>query len=239
MAKRVRRTWPLVLGWAIALVVIGGVVALQANITPLYWAIRTCALLGYLGVFLSVVSSAYLRPLVRYFGRPFVQTHHALSVTSLVLITLHPLAVALSFGSLNVFVPILNSWIEFLRWGGARCLVPLGHRRAGSTAARQVSPAVASGPHAQLSGFFPGDRPCQPARHGLSIRHPQGPGHRHGRRRGRHPDPEAASAQAASEKAIDRSNRNVASRAYDVIRAAKDSGSAAGLASRTSPASIC
>ena len=119
MAKRVRRTWPLVLGWAIALVVIGGVVALQANITPLYWAIRTCALLGYLGVFLSVVSSAYLRPLVRYFGRPFVQTHHALSVTSLVLITLHPLAVALSFGSLNVFVPILNSWIEFLRWGGA------------------------------------------------------------------------------------------------------------------------
>ena len=118
MAKRVRRTWPLVLGWAIALVVIGGVVALQANITPLYWAIRTCALLGYLGVFLSVVSSAYLRPLVRYFGRPFVQTHHALSVTSLVLITLHPLAVALSFGSLNVFVPILNSWIEFLRWGG-------------------------------------------------------------------------------------------------------------------------
>jgi len=118
MAKRVRRTWPLVLGWAIILVVIGGIVALQPNITPLYWAVRTCALMGYLGVFLSIVSSAYMRPLVRYFGRPFVQTHHALSETSLVLITIHPLAVALSFGSLSVFVPLFDSWINFLRWGG-------------------------------------------------------------------------------------------------------------------------
>jgi methionine sulfoxide reductase heme-binding subunit len=118
MAKRVRRTWPLVLGWCIALVLIGSTIALQANITPLYWAVRTCALLGYLGVFSAVVSSAYMRPLVRYFGRPFIQTHHALSVTSLVLITLHPLAVALSFGSLNVFVPLFDSWSTFLRWGG-------------------------------------------------------------------------------------------------------------------------
>ena len=118
MAKRVRRTWPLVLGWAVALVVIGGTVALQPNVTPLRWAIRTCALMGYLGVFLAVVSSAYMRPLVRYFGRPFVQTHHALSVTSLVLITLHPLAVAWSFGTLNVFVPIFDSWRVFLSWGG-------------------------------------------------------------------------------------------------------------------------
>jgi DMSO/TMAO reductase YedYZ heme-binding membrane subunit len=118
MTKRVRRTWPLVLGWAIALVVIGSTVALQPNVTPLYWAIRTCALLGYLGVFLAAVSSAYMRRLVRYFGHPFVQTHHALSVTSLVLITLHPLAVALSFRSLSVFVPLFDSWIVFLRWGG-------------------------------------------------------------------------------------------------------------------------
>jgi DMSO/TMAO reductase YedYZ heme-binding membrane subunit len=118
MAKRVRRTWPLVLGWGIALVAIGGIIALQPNVTPLYWAVRTCALLGYLGAFAAVVSSAYMRQLVRYFGRPFVKTHHALSLASLALVTLHPLAVALNFGSLNVFVPLFDSWIVFLRWGG-------------------------------------------------------------------------------------------------------------------------
>lgn len=118
MAKRVRRTWPLVLAGIIALVLVGGTIALQPYITPLVWAIRTLALLGYLCVFLAVVSSAYMRQLVRYFGRPFVQTHHMLSVTGLVLIVLHPLAVAWNLGTVSVFVPAVDSWINFLRWGG-------------------------------------------------------------------------------------------------------------------------
>ncbi len=41
-----------------------------------------------------------------------------LSVTGLVLIVLHPLAVAWNFGSLSVFVPAVDSWINFFRWGG-------------------------------------------------------------------------------------------------------------------------
>jgi DMSO/TMAO reductase YedYZ heme-binding membrane subunit len=118
MAKRVRRTWPLVLIGVVALVLIGGIVALQPNITLLTWVVRTCALLGYLSVFLAVLSSAYMRQLVRTFGRPFVQTHHILSVTGLILITLHPLAVAWNFGSPGVFVPRFNSLTIFLQWGG-------------------------------------------------------------------------------------------------------------------------
>ena len=118
MAKRARRTWLFIVVGLAALVLIGGLVALRPYITPLYWVIRTAALLGYLCVFLSAVASTYMRQLVRFFGRPFVRSHHIVAVTGLVLITLHPLAVAWDYGSLNVFVPIFDSWTAFLQWGG-------------------------------------------------------------------------------------------------------------------------
>lgn len=107
----------IVVGLA-ALVLIGGLVALRPSITPRYWVIRTAALLGYLCVFLSSVASIYMRQLVRYFGRPFVKTHHIVAVAGLVLLVVHPSMVAWEYGSLNVFVPILDSWTAFLRWGG-------------------------------------------------------------------------------------------------------------------------
>ena len=118
VAKRARRTWMFIVVGLVALVLIGGLVALRPSVTPLYWTIRTAALLGYLCVFLSTVASIYVRELVRYFGRPFVQTHHIVAVTGLVLITLHPLAVAWDYRSLSVFVPLFDSWAVFLRWGG-------------------------------------------------------------------------------------------------------------------------
>jgi DMSO/TMAO reductase YedYZ heme-binding membrane subunit len=101
-----------------SLVLIGGLVALRPSITPRYWVIRTAALLGYLSVFLSSIASIYVRPLVRYFGRPFVKTHHIVAVTGLALLIVHPLVVAWDYGSLNVFVPLFDSWTVFLRWGG-------------------------------------------------------------------------------------------------------------------------
>jgi ABC-type polysaccharide/polyol phosphate export permease len=75
-------------------------------------------LLGYLSVFLAIIASAYTRQLVRFFGRPFVKTHHILTVTGLVLIVLHPLGVAWDYRSLGVFVPRFDSWIVFVKWGG-------------------------------------------------------------------------------------------------------------------------
>jgi DMSO/TMAO reductase YedYZ heme-binding membrane subunit len=102
----------------VALILVGGLVKLKPYVTPLFWVIRTCALLGYLSVFAAIVISAYMRQMVRTFGRPFVQVHHMLSVTGLVLLTLHPLGVAWDYGTLGVFVPAVASWVEFLRWGG-------------------------------------------------------------------------------------------------------------------------
>ena len=88
MAKRARRTWLLIVIGLAALIVVGGGIALRPNIPLLTWAIRTAAVLGYLCVFVAALSSIYMRELVRWFGRPFVKTHHVVTVTGLILITL-------------------------------------------------------------------------------------------------------------------------------------------------------
>ena len=115
---RARNTGYLVLVGCVALALVGGLVSRQPYGTPLNWFTRGAALLGYLAIFLSIISSSAMRQLVRFFGRPFVRVHHILSVTGLILITLHPLGVAWSSASLRVFLPRFGSWLAFLQWGG-------------------------------------------------------------------------------------------------------------------------
>jgi DMSO/TMAO reductase YedYZ heme-binding membrane subunit len=108
---------------------------------PVDWVIRAAALLGYQFVFMSIISSAYMVQLVRRFGRPFVQMHHVLSVAGLIMVSLHPLAVALRAGTAKVFLPRFDSLRLFLELGGrpawyfivVAALVALWRRRLGST----------------------------------------------------------------------------------------------------------
>jgi len=97
-------------------------VAILLSVTPaggwLYGAMRGAALLGYLAIFVAVLSSLYMRELVRFFGRSFVATHHIVAVTGLVFITLHPLAVAVAYQTWRVVLPRLGSWQSFLEWAG-------------------------------------------------------------------------------------------------------------------------
>ena len=110
--------WYLALVGILALVLTIAVESLDLWGTPLNWAIRGTALLGYQSIFLAIVSSAYMRQLVRLFGRPFVQVHHVVSVAGLILITLHPLGVALDNATISVFVPRFDSVLVFLQLGG-------------------------------------------------------------------------------------------------------------------------
>ncbi|MFB0537357.1 MAG: ferric reductase [Anaerolineae bacterium] len=112
------KTWYLILIGIVALILVSGLISLRPCGTPLNWLIRGAALMGYLAIFLSVLSSAYMRQIYRIFGRPFVKVHHVLSVTGLVLVTLHPLGAAIDAGSLKVFLPKFDSWGIFLQLGG-------------------------------------------------------------------------------------------------------------------------
>ena len=120
------RVWYLV-ALGVALVAI----ALLVNVLgpggrPLDLAIRAAAIVGYGGVFLAALSSIYIREATRYFGAPFVRLHHYVAVTSLILLTLHPLGVALDSGTLAVFVPDFTSWFGFWLFGGRQAWYLLG-----------------------------------------------------------------------------------------------------------------
>jgi len=108
----------LILVGVVVLILSIGPVALRSYGTPLNWVIRIAALAGYLAIFLAIISSAYMREMLRFFGRPFIKVHHILSVSGLILITLHPVMVAVDSLSLGVFAPRFDSWRIFLQLGG-------------------------------------------------------------------------------------------------------------------------
>jgi sulfoxide reductase heme-binding subunit YedZ len=99
---------------------------LQPDAPPINWVIRIAALLGYFCIFGAIVTSAYLRQVARWFGRPFIKIHHILSIVGLSLVTIHPLAVAWQALSLRVFVPAVDSWYRFFALGGRPAWYLLG-----------------------------------------------------------------------------------------------------------------
>jgi sulfoxide reductase heme-binding subunit YedZ len=116
-----KNTRYLILAGLVLLAVVVGLLSLnplQAQQSWLTWLARGAALFGYSTVFLSILSSAYLRELVRFFGRSFVKVHHVASVTGLVVIGLHPVVVAVNTVSAAVFVPRFDSLLVFFTLGG-------------------------------------------------------------------------------------------------------------------------
>ena len=117
-SKKSKNTWALILCGIVALLLTVGVVALDSLSTPLDGVIRAGALMGYLGVFLTALSSNYMRELTRFFGRSFIKVHHIVSVTALVALTVHAVGVAWRSGSASAFLPSFASWEAFFRLGG-------------------------------------------------------------------------------------------------------------------------
>lgn len=116
--KRRRGLLYLILGGVLGLILVGVLIALKPIGRPLSWAIRAAALLGYLALFSASLASAYMREMFKVFGRPFIGVHHILSVSALILVTLHPLMVALRSSDLLVFLPDFSSLYRFLSLGG-------------------------------------------------------------------------------------------------------------------------
>lgn len=101
MSKKAR-IWYLALGGLLALILVAIVIALRPIGTPISLFTRAAALLGYLSIFATIVSSAYLIQIVKFFGRPFIKVHHIVAVAGLVLITLHPTGVLITRASLGI-----------------------------------------------------------------------------------------------------------------------------------------
>jgi hypothetical protein len=80
--------------------------------------IRITGLAGAICLTLAALSSAFVREIFKITHRPFKQAHHLLAISGTALITLHPLLVAWQLDTLKFFVPIVDSWPDFLSWGG-------------------------------------------------------------------------------------------------------------------------
>jgi hypothetical protein len=113
-----KNTWVLVVSGVLALLLVVGVVALDRVAAPINGIIRGAALFGYVCVFLTSLASNYMVELTRYFGRPFVKTHHVVSVAALVALATHAVSVAWRAGTPAVFVPSVRSLYSFFSLGG-------------------------------------------------------------------------------------------------------------------------
>lgn len=113
-----RRIWYLA---GVGAVVLAITVALDLLVPYGDWLgflIRGAAIFAYQTIFLSIVSSSYMVEMVRFFGNPFIRIHHTATLTALALITIHPASVAISRGTVSVFVPDTTSWYLFFLNGG-------------------------------------------------------------------------------------------------------------------------
>jgi DMSO/TMAO reductase YedYZ heme-binding membrane subunit len=118
--------WYLVWTGIFAAALVIGLVSLRPIGSLLNRSIRAVALLGYLTVFVTIVSAPYMRQVYRLFGRSFVKVHHILSVSGLILLTVHPIGAAIQYASLAVWVPRFGSLAAFFQWGGAPAWYLLG-----------------------------------------------------------------------------------------------------------------
>ena len=126
MAREPKYTWVfVVVGFVLAGVMLG-IILLVGTESPVWTVVRFGALLGYVAVFLACLSSAFLRQLVQTFGRSFVQVHHIVSVSGLVLLLVHALGVAWDARSLIVFIPPFSSLTRFLEFGGRPAIWMIG-----------------------------------------------------------------------------------------------------------------
>jgi methionine sulfoxide reductase heme-binding subunit len=123
MSKRQpKNQWVLGAVLLAAVVLVAILFVMQPPGSVLNGVVRAAALIGYLAVFLSILSSLYLRELVRFFGRSFIQTHHIIALTGLGLLLVHPLGVVWLYGTAGVLLPRFGSWREFFTWGGPPAL---------------------------------------------------------------------------------------------------------------------
>lgn len=105
-----------------ATVIITAIVLSLARTPGLYGVARGAALVGYQFVFLAVLSSAFTRPLVRAYRKPFIRLHHWVSITGLALLVLHPILLVIVLKSTAVLTAAYTSG-EFFRYAGSPALI--------------------------------------------------------------------------------------------------------------------
>jgi len=86
-------------------------------------ALRLCGLLGFLSLSLGAIITLLKSEIKRVLGKPFIKIHHVFVITGLVLITIHPVILALAVGNPFIFIPDTSSISAFLVNGGRIAII--------------------------------------------------------------------------------------------------------------------
>ena len=99
-------------------------VAFTVNSSNLYnLSVRLFALNGFIALSIATILAAFLKEVTLFFKKPFTRIHHYFAAAGLVLITLHPITLAIQLANPAVFLPNLNSFYLFLFFGGRQALI--------------------------------------------------------------------------------------------------------------------
>ena len=85
---------------------------------PVSFTMRVSGLFGFLSLSMGILMNLLKKEIKTILGFPFITAHHVLVIVGLILITLHPVILALWTSDLSVFVPETSSLSSFLTSGG-------------------------------------------------------------------------------------------------------------------------
>ena len=83
---------------------------------------RISALIGITSLFIAILLSLLVKESKRIFGVYYLKIHHTFSFLGLLLISLHPVFLAIDFGTGSIFIPTFSSWYDFLKNAGRPAL---------------------------------------------------------------------------------------------------------------------
>jgi len=75
--------------------------------------IQLAVLTGYTSLFLAAIITPFMKQVYEMFGTSFIRIHHIFSVLGLVLITIHPISMAIAWEAPELFLLEFDSWKSF------------------------------------------------------------------------------------------------------------------------------
>jgi len=90
---------------------------------PFNLSLRLFGLNGFIALSIAAILTAFLKEITLFLKKPFIKVHHYFAAAGLVLITLHPIMLAIQLLNPAVFLPNVESLYLFMYFGGRQALI--------------------------------------------------------------------------------------------------------------------
>lgn len=144
-----RTGWLVIAAITVLFAIPIGVVAANPSLSPYTTGIRVAGLTGFIALAVAMIMTSFLPEIYRNFGKPFLRVHHIFAAAGIILVTLHPVFLAIRLMALTVFLPAFGSLYEFFALGGRLALILMYMALAG-VFLRAAIPAWWRGVHALM-----------------------------------------------------------------------------------------